>query len=113
MFNACWGAQPAAVNRQALPSSSLGEVLIRHGVPAVLGMGDQIADRESHTFIHAFTQALRSRKPIDEAVAEARQQLLTVYKFNQPACTLPILYLHPYYNGQLLKSFYEGITELP
>ena len=113
LFNACWGAQPAAVNRQAVASSSLAEVLIRHGVPAVIGMRDQIADRESHSFIHAFTQALRSRKPIDEAVAEARQQLLTVYKLNQPAWTLPILYLHPYYDGELLKSFDEGITELP
>jgi len=31
------GAQPAAVNQQAL-HSSLAEVLIHHGVPAVLGM---------------------------------------------------------------------------
>jgi hypothetical protein len=113
VFNACWGAQPAAANRQAVPSSSLAEVLIRHGVPAVLGMRDQIADHESYSFIHAFTQALRSRKPIDEAVADARQQLLTLYKFNQPAWTLPILYLHPHYDGELLKSVDEGITELP
>ncbi len=113
VFNACWGAIPAAVNRQAIPSSSLAEVLIRHGVPAVLGMRDEIADRESHSFVHALAQALRSRKPIDEAVAEARQQLLTVYKFNQPAWTLPILYLHPYYDGELIKTFDDGITELP
>lgn len=113
VFNACWGAQPAAVNEQAIPSSSLAEVLIRHGVPAVLGMRDEIADFESHSFIQAFTEALRSRKPIDEAVAEARQELLTIYKFNQPAWTLPVLYLHPDFNGELIKSFDEGITELP
>ncbi len=113
VFNACWGAQPAAVNQQAIPSSSLAEVLIRHGVPAVLGMRDEIADSESHSFIQAFTEALRSRKPIDEAVAEARQELLTIYKFNQPAWTLPVLYLHPDFNGELIKSFDEGITELP
>jgi hypothetical protein len=113
VFNACWGAQPAAINEQAIPSSSLAEVLIRHGVPAVLGMRDEIADSESHSFIQAFTEALRSRKPIDQAVAEARQELLTVYKFNQPAWTLPVLYLHPDFNGELIKSFDEGITELP
>ncbi|MBW4559949.1 MAG: CHAT domain-containing protein [Mojavia pulchra JT2-VF2] len=113
VFNACWGAQPAAINNQAIPSSSLAEVLIRHGVPAVLGMRDEIADEESHSFIQVFTEALRSRKPIDEAVAEARQELLTVYKFNQPAWTLPVLYLHPDFNGELIKSFDEGITELP
>ncbi|YAF97970.1 MAG: CHAT domain-containing protein [Nodularia sp. CChRGM 3473] len=113
VFNACWGAQPAAINHQAIPASSLAEVLIRHGVPAVLAMRDQIADHESYSFIQAFTEALRSRKPIDEAVAEARQELLTLYKFNQPAWTLPVLYLHPDFDGELIKSFEEGITELP
>ncbi|MBR8834005.1 MAG: CHAT domain-containing protein [Stigonema ocellatum SAG 48.90 = DSM 106950] len=113
VFNACWGAQPASVDRQAMPHSSLAEVLIRQGVPAVLAMRDEIADHESHTFVQAFAQALRARKPIDEAVMEARQQLLALYKFNQPAWTLPVLYLHPDYNGELIKSFDEGITELP
>lgn len=113
VFTACWGAQPAAINHQAIPHSSLAEVLIRHGVPAVLGMRDQINDPESHSFIQAFAKALRSRKPIDEAVAEARQELLTVYKFNQPAWTLPVLYLHPDFNGELIKSFDEGDTILP
>ena len=113
VFNACWGAGPAAINHQAIPASSLAEVLIRHGVPAVLGMRDQIADHESHSFIQAFTEALRSRKSIDQAVAEARQELLTLYKFNQLAWTLPVLYLHPDFDGELIKSFDEGITELP
>ncbi|MDP5337107.1 MAG: CHAT domain-containing protein [Nodularia sp. (in: cyanobacteria)] len=113
VFNACWGAQPAAINHQAIPASSMAEVLIRHGVPAVLGMRDQIADHESHSFIQAFTEALRSRKSIDEAVAEARQELLTLYKFNQLAWTLPVLYLHPDFDGELIKISDEGITELP
>ncbi|WP_017315411.1 CHAT domain-containing protein [Mastigocladopsis repens] len=113
VFNACWGAQPDAVHHQAMAHSSLAEVLIRQGVPAVLAMRDEIAPHESHTFIHAFAGALRKRLPIDEAVAEARQQLLALYKFNQPAWTLPILYLHPDYNGEIIRSFDEGITELP
>ncbi|MBD2570999.1 CHAT domain-containing protein [Anabaena lutea] len=113
VFNACWGAQPAKINQQVIPASSLAEVLIRHGVPAVLAMRDEIADQESHSFIQAFTEGLRSRKPIDEAMAAARQELLTLYKFNQPAWTLPVLYLHPDFNGDLIKSVDEGITELP
>jgi hypothetical protein len=113
VFNACWGAQPASSHHQAIPASSMAEVLIRHGVPAVLGMRDQIADHESHSFIQAFTAALRSRKSIDEAVAEARQELLTLYKFNQPAWTLPVLYLHPDFDGELIKSVDEGVTEIP
>ena len=113
VFNACWGARPAAINHQAVPYSSLAEVMIRQGVPAVLGMRDKIADHESHTFIQAFAQAIRARKPIDEAVADARKQLLTIYKFNQPAWTLPVLYLHPDFNGELIQTFEEGNTELP
>lgn len=114
VFNACWGAESAYEgSSRAIPRSSLAEVLLHHGVPAVLGMRDSIADREALSFIEAFAQALAERMPIDEAVAVARQQLLTLYKFNQPAWTLPVLYMHPEFNGHLLKPLVEGLTELP
>ncbi len=113
VFNACWGAQPDQQNGQSIPRSSLAEVLIHHGVPAVLGMRDSIADHEALSFIQMFAQALAERLPIDEAVAIARQNLLTLYKFNQPAWTLPVLYMHPEYNGELIKPITEGVTEIP
>ncbi len=113
VFNACWGAQPEQVGSQAVPRSSLAEVLIHHGVPAVLGMRDSIADQEALSFIQTLAQALAARMPIDQAVAVARQQLLTLYRFNQPAWTLPVLYMHPEYEGELIKPIEEGITELP
>jgi hypothetical protein len=113
VFNACWGAQPDQVGSQTIGRSSLAEVLIHHGVPAVLGMRDSIADQEALTFIQTLAQALASRMPIDQAVAVARQQLLTIYKFNQPAWTLPVLYMHPQFEGELIKPIEEGITELP
>ncbi len=113
VFNACWGAQPDQMGSQTVPRSSLAEVLIHHGVPAVLGMRDSIADQEALTFIQTLAQALAARMPIDQAVAVARQQLLTIYKFNQPAWTLPVLYMHPQFEGELIKPIEEGITELP
>jgi CHAT domain/FHA domain len=113
VFNACWGAQPVLMGQQAIERSSLAEVLIHHGVPAVLGMRDSIADGEALSFIGAFTKALAQRMPIDRAVQVARQQLLTLYKFNQPAWTLPILYMHPQYDGELIRAVEEGITQLP
>ena len=113
VFNACWGAQPDQVGSQTIPRSSLAEVLIHHGVPAVLGMRDSIADREALSFIQTLAQALAIRMPIDQAVAVARQQLLTLYKFNQPAWTLPVLYMHPQFEGELIKPIEDGITELP
>ncbi|MCL1470835.1 CHAT domain-containing protein [Argonema antarcticum] len=113
VFNACWGAQSARHNDRAIARSSLAEVLLHHGVPAVLAMRDAIADEEAISFIKAFSRALAERMPIDRAVAVARQQLLTLYKFNQPAWTLPVLYLHPEFDGQLLQPLAESITELP
>ncbi|NJR64326.1 MAG: CHAT domain-containing protein [Leptolyngbyaceae cyanobacterium CRU_2_3] len=113
VFNACWGAQPDQQGQQTIPRSSLAEVLIHHGVPAVLGMRDSIADQEALSFIQVFARALAERSPIDEAVAIARQQLLTLYKFNQPAWTLPVLYMHPEFNGELIQPFTEGVTEIP
>jgi hypothetical protein len=113
LFNACWGAQPDRRGSETLEKSSLAEVLIHHGVPAVLAMRDSIADQEALSFIRFFTQSLCQRLPIDQAVAIARQQLLTLYKFNQPAWTLPILYMHPEFEGELIPSINEGITELP
>ena len=118
VFNACWGAQPATERLssgevQAIPRSSLAEVLIHHGVPAVLGMRDEIADREALSFIQAFAQGLTEGMLIDQAVAVARQQLLTLYRFNQPAWTLPVLYMHPEFNGQLVQVFDELVTQLP
>ncbi len=113
VFNACWLAQPAIINGQALQNSSLAEVLIHHGVPAVLGMRDQISDEEALTFIQTFAQALAARHSIDRATAIARQQLLTIYKFNFPAWTLPILYLHPEFDGELIRPAQEEVTQLP
>ncbi len=113
VFNACWGAQPYQDAQGSLPRSSLAEVLIHHGLPAVLGMRDSIADEEALTFIQALAQALTERCPIDQAVAIARQQLLTLYKFNQPAWTLPVLYMHPEFNGQLVRPIEDSVTELP
>lgn len=113
VFNACWGAQPDQQGQQTIPRSSLAEVLIHHGVPAVLGMRDSIADQEALSFIQVFARALAERSPIDEAVAIARQQLLSLYKFNQPAWTLPVLYMHPEFNGELIQPFTEGVTEIP
>ena len=113
VFNTCWGAQPERVDEQAIPRSSLAEVLLHHGVPAVLAMRDSITDEEALTFIKVFTQVLAERKPVDEAVAIARQQLLTLYRFNQPAWTLPVLYMHPDFEGAILNALPTDITRLP
>ncbi|MEL6157922.1 MAG: CHAT domain-containing protein [Cyanobacteria bacterium J06627_32] len=110
VFNTCWGAQPEESQQRALPRSSLAEVLLHHGLPAVVAMRDSIADEEAISFIQVFAQTLAERKPVDESVAIARQHLLTLYHFNQPAWTLPVLYMHPDFDGALLLS--EQTTQI-
>ncbi|MEB3291723.1 MAG: CHAT domain-containing protein [Synechococcales bacterium] len=113
VFNACWGGQPDQQDYQTIPRSSLAEVLLHHGVPAVLAMRDSITDQEALAFIQSFAQALAERLPIDQAVAVARQNLLTLFKFNQQAWTLPIFYMHPEFNGELVKPLDETLTQIP
>lgn len=113
VFNACWGAQPEQQEAETIPRSSLAEVLLHHGVPAVLAMRDSITDQEALSFIAAFAQALAERMPIDQAVAVARQHLLTLFRFNHQAWTLPVLYMHPEFDGELIKPIEEGLTQIP
>ncbi len=113
VFNACWGAQPDQEGYQAIPRSSLAEVLLHHGVPAVLAMRDAIADQEALAFIQALAQALGERLPIDQAVAVARQQLLTLFRFNHQAWTLPVLYMHPEFDGELVQPLASHLTQIP
>ncbi|MEM9815555.1 MAG: CHAT domain-containing protein, partial [Cyanobacteria bacterium P01_D01_bin.6] len=113
VFNTCWGARPDQQDQRPMARSSLAEVLLHHGVPAVIAMRDAIADEEALSFIQVFAQALAERNPVDRAMAIARQHLLTLYKFNQPAWTLPVLYRHPDFDSQVLTDQDADITRLP
>jgi len=111
VFNTCWGARPDHQER-IIPRSSLAEVLLHHGVPAVVAMRDAIADQESLDFIQVLAGGLADRQTIPVALARARQHLLTVHGFNYPAWTLPILYQHPQASGMLLTADL-AVTQLP
>ncbi|HIK44546.1 MAG TPA: CHAT domain-containing protein [Leptolyngbyaceae cyanobacterium M65_K2018_010] len=113
VFNTCWGAQPDRQHGQVLPRSSLAEVLLHHGVPAVLAMRDSIADEEALAFIQVLAQGLAQRQSVAQAMALARQHLLAVYRFNHPAWTLPVLYQHPQFGGDLLRPPALAVTQLP
>lgn len=113
VFNTCWGAQPDLLQQQVIPRSSLAEVLLHHGVPAVLAMRDSIADHEALSFIQVLARGLADRQPIAQAVALARQHLLAAYRFNHAAWTLPVLYQHPQFDGYLLHEVGLAVTQLP
>lgn len=113
VFNTCWGAQPDQQQEAVVPRSSLAEVLLHYGLPAVIAMRESIADEEALCFIQAFAQGLAQRKTVTQAIAIARQQLVTLYQFNHPAWTLPVLYLHPQFMGELLDSVAMDVTQIP
>lgn len=113
VFNTCWGAQPDQQQAAIIPRSSLAEVLLHYGLPAVLAMRESIADEEALSFIQAFAQGVAQRQSITQAMAVARQQLVTLYQFNHPAWTLPVLYLHPQFAGELLCSMAMDVTQIP
>lgn len=113
VFNTCWGAQPDQRNQASIPRSSLAEVLLHHGVPGVLAMRDSIADDEALSFIQVFAQALAERNSVEQAVAIARQHLLTLYGLNKAPWTLPVLYLHPQFDGVILEAPSRDVTRLP
>ncbi|MFH7242099.1 MAG: CHAT domain-containing protein [Spirulina sp.] len=113
VFNTCWGAQPDQSHSQVISRSSLAEVLLHHGIPAVLAMRDSIADEEALSFIQVLAQGLAQRQCIAQAMATARQHLLTVYRFNHPAWTLPVLYQHPQFEGALLQPVDLAVTQIP
>ncbi|WP_035985129.1 CHAT domain-containing protein [Leptolyngbya sp. KIOST-1] len=113
VFNTCWGAQPDLKQQRVISRSSLAEVLLHHGVPAVLAMRDSIADHEALSFIQVLARGLAERQPVAQAVALARQHLLTAYRFNHTAWTLPVLYQHPQFEGHLLREVGLAVTQLP
>jgi hypothetical protein len=113
VFNTCWGARPDQQQSMVIPRSSLAEVLLHHGLPAVLAMRESIADEEALSFIQGLAQGLAQRKTVTQAMAVARQQLVTLYQFNHPAWTLPVLYLHPQFEGNLLGSVAMDVTQIP
>ncbi|NJL46056.1 MAG: FHA domain-containing protein [Leptolyngbyaceae cyanobacterium SM2_3_12] len=87
--------------------------MLHHGVPAVLAMRDSIADEEALSFIQVLAQGLADRLPVEQAMTLARQHLLTVYRFNHPAWTLPVLYQHPQFKGTLLSLAAQDVTQMP
>lgn len=68
LLNACEGARGG----QQDAFSSTASILVRRGIPAVLGMQYSITDQAAIEFARSFYEALTDGMPIDAAVCEAR-----------------------------------------
>lgn len=109
VFNSCRGVYTATADpTNETESSNLTDALLKRGIPAVLAMAERIPDDVALTLSRLFYRNLKQRYPIDLSLSRARQGLLSAYGSNQLYWALPILYLHPDFDGYLQPGFSES-----
>lgn len=101
VFNSCQGAYIAASDPLAETERNLAEALVSRGIPAVLAMAEKIPDDVALTLTRLFYRNLKQGYPIDLSLGRARQGLISSYGSHQFYWALPILYLHPEFDGYL------------
>jgi CHAT domain len=102
VFNSCRGVYTA---NQAADTTgqdrNLAEALVKRGIPAVLAMAERIPDEVALTLTRLLYRNLNQGYPIDLSLSRARQGLIASYGSNQLYWALPVLYLHPEFDGFL------------
>jgi tetratricopeptide (TPR) repeat protein len=101
VFNSCRGAYAATSDPINERERNLAEALVSRGIPAVLAMAEQIPDSVALTLTWLFYRNLKQGYPIDLSLSRARQGLISAYGSHQLYWALPILYLHPEFDGYL------------
>lgn len=102
VFNSCRGGYTATADPNDInQAGNLAAALIRQGIPAVLAMAEQIPDEVALTLSRLFYRNLKQGYPLDLSLSRARQGLISAYGSHQPYWALPILYLHPEFDGYL------------
>lgn len=99
VLNSCRGAYGGSGESA---DRNLAEVMVGRGVPAVMAMADNIPDHVALTLTQLFYRNLRQGFPIDLSLSRARQGLISSFGSDHLYWALPVLYLHPDYDGQLL-----------
>jgi hypothetical protein len=79
----------------------LAEALVKRGIKSVLAMAERIPDQVALTLARRFYGNLNQGYPIDLSLSRARQSLISTYGSRQLYWALPILYLHPEFDGYL------------
>ncbi len=86
VLNACNGARGSHENTFA----GTAQVLVQHGVPAVIAMQTEVMDETACAFAEKFYQALAAGLPVDACVGEVRRALAAE---RNPEWGTPVLYL--------------------
>ena len=86
VLNACNGARASHES----PFAGTAQVLVQHGVPAVIAMQSEVMDETACGFAEKFYRALAAGLPIDACVGEVRRALAAEHN---PEWGTPALYL--------------------
>ena len=105
VFNSCRGAYTATSDDLENPQEqNLTEALVKRGIPAVIAMAERIPDEVSLSLTRLLYRNLNQGYPIDLSLSRARQGLISAYGSNQLYWALPVLYLHPEFDGFLTNT---------
>jgi tetratricopeptide (TPR) repeat protein len=107
VLNSCRGGLAATSQGSSL--DNLADALLRRGVPAILAMAERIPDDVALSLSRLFYRNLKQGYPIDLSLNRARQGLISSYGSQQLYWALPILYLHPEFDGYLHRVAGEGV----
>jgi tetratricopeptide (TPR) repeat protein len=112
VFNSCRGVYTSTADiADPAGTGNLAEALIKRGIPAVMAMAERIPDEVALTLSRLFYRNLKQVYPVDLSLNRARQGLISAYGSHQPYWALPILYLHPEFDGYLQSLAATG--EIP
>lgn len=113
VFNSCRGAHSAIgsytngegdTKGDNRAERNLAEALVGRGIPAVLAMAEKIPDDVALTLTRLFYRNLKQGYPLDLSLSRARQGLISAYSSHQFYWALPVLYLHPEWDGYLVPG---------
>ncbi|MCL1469940.1 tetratricopeptide repeat protein [Argonema antarcticum] len=80
------------------------DALVKAGISSVLAISQYMPDRVASTFTDLFYENIREGDPVDVSLTLARQKLILIYGFDRFYWALPILYLHPEFDGYLMST---------
>ncbi len=86
-LNICDGARGSCGGR----SAGLAQSLVRHQVPAVVAMREQISDEAALVFARSFYERLAAGAPVDAALSRARREMQSAKHWTEWGT--PVLYM--------------------
>lgn len=117
IFNSCNGTDTLAAGPENPPNPdpaepwesdrnrNLAQSLIQVGIPAVVAMAAKIPDQVALTVTKLLYRNLHQGYPLDFSLNRTRQGLISSYGSDQLYWALPVIYMHPRFDGSLGPEF--------